>query len=379
MHKRILKDLERFKRIVRGEIRKNLKDLIESDAIIGQKGGDVVKIPVKSIRIPQFRYDPRDAGGIGAGEGEIGEPIKPGDQPGLSNHAGEGPGAHFPEVEIELRELAEILGEELELPHIQPKGEQRIIRGDDDYTDVSVQGPESLLMKKRSFRQGLMRQMLLSDPNRPNPSPSLVDAQPMVVTPIKEDKRYLYGEPQEAPEANCLIVFMRDASGSMSGEKTEIIRQENWWIDLWLRTNYENVERVYIIHDYEAHEVNEEEFYALSTGGGTRISAAYELCDKIIDRRFPTEQWNIYPFHFSDGENWIGDTENVCVPLLRDRLLAKVNLFAYGQVALGRRSPGMHLIKLKEVLTDRDNLTTSIISGREDILASIKEFLGTGR
>jgi uncharacterized sporulation protein YeaH/YhbH (DUF444 family) len=374
MHKRILKDLERFKRIVRGEIRKNLKELIESDTIVGQKGGSVVKIPIKSIKIPQFRYDPREAGGIGAGEGEIGEPVSPGDQPGLGSHAGEGPGAHFPEIEIELRVLAEILGEELELPRIQPKGEQSLIRGEDDYTDVSVQGPESLLMKKRSFRQGLMRQMLMNSSNAARPNP-----QPVIVTPIKEDRRYLYGEPKESPEANCLIVFMRDASGSMSGEKTEIIRQENWWIDLWLGTNYQSVERVYLIHDYEAYEVKEEDFYALSTGGGTRISAAYELCDKLIDRRFPPDQWNIYAFHFSDGENWIGDTENVCVPLLKDRLLAKVNLFAYGQVALGRRSPGMHLIRLKEVLNNQENLVTSILSGREDILTSIKEFLGTGR
>jgi uncharacterized sporulation protein YeaH/YhbH (DUF444 family) len=172
---------------------------------------------------------------------------------------------------------------------------------------------------------------------------------------------------------------MRDASGSMSGEKTEIIRQENWWIDLWLRTNYQNVERVYILHDYEAYEVKDNQFYELSTGGGTRISAAYELCDKIIDRRYPPDNWNIYAFHFSDGENWIGDTESVCVPLLSDRLLAKVNLFAYGQVALGRRSPGMHLIQLKEALQAKENLATSVISGREDILASIKEFLGTGR
>ncbi len=375
MHKRILKDLERFKRIVRGEIRKNLKDLIESDAIVGQKGGDVIKIPIKSIRIPQFKYDPREAGGLGAGEGEIGTPVSPSDQPSQSTHGSAGRGPHVPEVEIELSELASILGEELELPRIQPKGEQRLIRGDDDYSDVSMRGPESLLMKKRSFRQGLIRQMLMGNSKRIDG----LDSEPMIVTPIKEDKRYLYGEPQESPEANCLIVFMRDASGSMSGEKTEIIRQENWWIDLWLRTNYQNVERVYILHDYEAYEVKDDQFYALSTGGGTRISAAYELCDKIIDRRYPPENWNIYAFHFSDGENWIGDTENVCVPMLNDRLLAKVNLFAYGQVALGRRSPGMHLIKLKEVLTEKENLATSVISGREDILTSIKEFLGTGQ
>lgn len=368
MAKRILKDLERFKKIVRGEIRKNLKELIERGEIVGQKGGDVIKIPLKSIRIPQFRYDHRQAGGIGAGAGEIGEPVHI--EPSEDGQPGQGPGPHFREVEIELRELAEILGEELELPRIQPKGHKHVLHGDEEYQDVSTVGPQSLLMKRRAYQKGLLRQLLM------NPTPA---AETIIVTPIKEDFRYLYGQPSEAPEANCVIVFMRDASGSMSGEKTEIIRQENWWIDLWLRMNYKNVDRVYILHDYEALEVKEDDFYNLSTGGGTRISSAYELCDKVIDRRYHPEHWNIYAFHFSDGENWIGDTESACAPLLRDQLLPKVNLFCYGQVTLGRRSPGLHLVKLKERLEDQENLVTSIISSREDILQSIKEFLGKGR
>ncbi len=371
MPRRILKDLERFKKIVRGEIRKNLKELIETGSIVGQKGRDIVRVPIKSVRIPQFRYDPHEQGGIGVGEGEIGEPIQFDPTQNGDGQAGYGSGPHFREVEIEVRELAEILGEELELPKIEPKGHRHVLSDSEEYEDVSTVGPEALLMKRRAFRRGLLRQMLMGMPARPFDT--------VIVTPIKEDMRYLYGAPTESPEANCVIFFMRDASGSMSGEKTEIIRQENWWIDLWLRTNYKNVERVYILHDYEAHEVNEDDFYSLSTGGGTRISSAYELCKHIIDRRYPPDQWNIYAFHFSDGENWIGDTENACVPILRDHLLAKVNLFCYGQVTLGRRSPGLHLIKLKERLADQDRLVTSIISSREDILQSIKEFLGKGR
>lgn len=370
MAKRILKDLERFKRIVRGEIRKNLKELIETGSIVGQKGGDIVKVPIKAIRIPQFRYDPHEQGGIGVGEGEIGEPVQVDLTQDGTGQAGYGPGPHFREVEIEVRELAEILGEELELPRIQPKGHRHVLSGDEEYEDVATVGPQALLMKRRAFRKGLLRQLLMSPPS--------AQRETIIVTPIKEDMRYLYGQPSEKPEANCVIIFMRDASGSMSGEKTEIIRQENWWIDLWLRTNYANVERVYILHDYEAQEVPEEDFYSLSTGGGTRISSAYELCNRVIDRRYPPEQWNIYAFHFSDGENWIGDTENACVPLLRDQLLSKVNLFCYGQVTLGRRSPGLHLVKLKERIED-DRLVMSIISDREDILRSIKDFLGKGR
>ncbi len=383
MRKRIRKDLERYKRIVRGEIRRNLRELIESGEILGQRGQDIVKIPIKSIRIPEFRYDPHDAGGIGSGDGELGEPVQIDPEGRQWGQPGRFPGAHFPEVEIELRELAEILGEELELPRIQPKGQRRFSEAGERYTDVSVVGPESLLMKRRAYREGLKRQLWIGDSGSAAPQesaqipPSL--RPPFWVTPVKEDKRYLYSEPEPEPQTNAVIIFMRDASGSMSGEKTEIIRQENYWIDLWLRTHYDNVERVYILHDYEAQEVDEREFYELSTGGGTRISSAYELCDKIIERRYPPQHWNIYPFHFSDGENWIGDSENFCVPLLKERLLPKCNVFCYGQVTLGRRSPGLHLVKLQEHLSEDDRLVYSIIAGREDILRSIKDFLGKGR
>jgi hypothetical protein len=381
MRKRIRKDLERYKRIVRGEIRRNLRELIESGEIVGQRGKDIVKVPIKSIRIPEFRYDPRDAGGVGSGAGQLGEPVKIDKEGEGWGQPGQGRGRHFPEVEIELRELAEILGEELELPRIQPKGERRWVESGDEYSDVSVVGPETLLMKRRAYREGLKRQMLLGEPGFPLEIEKIPASlrPPLLVTPIKEDKRYLYSEPTSEPQTNAVIIFMRDASGSMSGEKTEIIRQENYWIDIWLRVNYDNVERVYILHDYEAQEVSEKEFYELSTGGGTRISSAYELCNKIIERRYPPEKWNIYPFHFSDGENWIGDTENFCVPLLKDALLPKCNIFCYGQVTLGRRSPGLHLVKLEEHLGGDERLVSSIISGREDILRSIKDFLGKGR
>lgn len=373
MRKRIRKDLERYKRIVRGEVRKNLKDLVESGEIVGQRGRDIVKIPVKSIKTPEFRYDPRDAGGIGSGDGQVGDPVKVDRGQGDGPEAGQGRGPHVPEVEMELRELAEILGEELELPKIEPKGNANRVKSGDDYSDVAIVGPDSLLMKRRAFREALKRSSFI------NSNGDTSNFEPAVVTPVKDDFRYLYSEPNAVPEANAVIIYLRDASGSMSGEKTEIIRHEMYWIDLWLQTHYDNVERAYILHDYEAYEVDEQSFYELSTGGGTRISSAYELCAKIIDHKYPVEEWNIYPFHFSDGENWIGDTENYCVPLLRDHLLPKSNIFCYGQVTLGRRSPGLHLVKLLESLGEEDGLLTSVVAGREDILGSIKEFLGKGR
>ena len=56
------RDQTRFKQIVRGAIRKNLKKYISQGEFIGKKGKDYVSIPVPQVDIPTFRYDPRDVG-----------------------------------------------------------------------------------------------------------------------------------------------------------------------------------------------------------------------------------------------------------------------------------------------------------------------------
>ena len=81
-----------------------------------------------------------------------------------------------------------------------------------------------------------------------------------------------------------------------------------------------------------AQEVDRDTFFHTRESGGTMISSAYKLCDKIIDEEYPPEQWNIYPFHFSDGDNWSGDDTDRCIELLKSESLPKVNLFGYGQV-----------------------------------------------
>ena len=97
---------------------------------------------------------------------------------------------------------------------------------------------------------------------------------------------------------------MMDVSGSMGDEQKEIVRIESFWIDTWLRRQYHGIESRYIIHDAMAKEVDRDTFYHTRESGGTMISSAYKLCAKMIDDEYPAASWNIYPFHFSDGDNW---------------------------------------------------------------------------
>ncbi|MFH1834091.1 MAG: DUF444 family protein [bacterium] len=361
-------DQGRFRQIVRGHVRKNLKRYISQGELIGRVGGDRVRIPVARLKLPRFQHGGKKSGGSGQGPGDEGDPISPGEGEPGAGQAGDQPGQHDLEVEVALAELAKMLGDELELPRIEPKGKSRIRTTIERYTGIRSVGPESLRHFKRTFRQALKRQIAsgLYDPKNP------------IIIPIREDRRYRAWRESQQPESNALIVYMMDVSGSMGDEQKEIVRIESFWLDTWLRSQYDGIETRYIIHDAEAREVNRETFFHTRESGGTMISSAYRLCDEIITNEFPAAEWNIYPFHFSDGDNWSSDDTKRCVELLRERILPVSNQFGYGQV----RSPygsGKFIDDLTENFKETDNLVTSRIDDRDMIVQSIRDFLGKGR
>src|SRR5262245_6668346 len=156
---KIERDQRRFRQIVRGRIRKNLRKYVTHSEMIGRKGRDLVSIPVPQLDVPHFRFGDNGAGGVGQGEGEEGTPVAKGGQPqDGSGKAGSDHGrVHRPEVAISLEELAVILGEDLALPNIQPKGQAQIIQEKNKYNTIRQTGPESLRHFKRTYLKALKR------------------------------------------------------------------------------------------------------------------------------------------------------------------------------------------------------------------------------
>jgi uncharacterized protein len=73
MVERIERDAARFRDIVKGKIRQNLRKFITSTELIGRQGRTIVSIPVPQVELPHFTYRLRDTGGVGQGEGEEGD------------------------------------------------------------------------------------------------------------------------------------------------------------------------------------------------------------------------------------------------------------------------------------------------------------------
>ena len=367
MSSKIKQDHARFRDIVRGRIRANLKKYIQKGEMVGRQGKEVISIPVPTIEIPRFRFGEKAQGGVGQGEGAPGDPVAPEEGDGTGK-AGQGEGQHLLEVDVSLEELADILGEELQLPRIKPRGKDRVVATRLRYTGISPAGPESLRHFKRTYKQALRRQIASGAYNWKRP----------VIVPVREDRRYRSWRAVPLPETNAAIIYMMDVSGSMGDEQKEIVRIESFWIDTWLRRHYPGLETRYLIHDAVAREVDRHTFFHTRESGGTMISSAYKLCKEIIESDYGGSNWNVYPFHFSDGDNWSGDDTRLCIDLLKQSILPAVNLFAYGQVESPYGS-GQFVKDLKEAVGSMENVALSEIADKDAILGSIKTFLASGR
>lgn len=344
----IERDKDRFHQISRGKIKTRLKDFISKDKIIGKRGSDKIAIPIPKITIPRFTYGQQQGGvGQGSGQGEAGK---------------DGPDDNPLEIEVSLDEMAELLGEELELPNIKPKGKGEIVINADKYTTIRRKGPEALHTFRRTFREALKRQIAAGEYDPKNPK----------ILPIPDDKRYKASKPITIPENKAVIFYIMDVSGSMGENQKELARLTSFWIDLWLRSQYKNIQSRYVIHHHLAKEVDQDTFYRTSEGGGTRIASAYEKVRDILKVEYNVSDWNIYMFQYSDGEDWAGSTSEALDII--GELLEISNQIAYCQV----RNGGNFMNDLKSRFGEDSRLVTAFAEERDQILDAIKLFFAKG-
>ncbi len=366
---RIEADRARFREIVRGRIRTDLGRYLSTTELLARVGDQAVSVPIPQVELPRFEFAPSGEEGPGQGGGTRNESSSP----RRDGKAGEGApgdvlGQHALEVEVELDELADMLGRELGLPHIQPRGRRDVWGEGARYCGLRSRGPASLRHARRTFSAALRRTVA---------SGTWDPAQPRVV-PEKDDLRFRADRPAPRPQSSAVVFHMMDVSGSMGREQKEIVRLEAFWIDTWLRSQYRNLEVVYIVHDAAAKLVDHDTFFHLRESGGTRISSAYELCLQLIRERYPQEQWNVYPFHYSDGDNWSARDTERCVELLGSELLPRVNQFCYGQVRSAYGS-GQFKKDLDFAFGTDPRLVTTNVAERSEVLSAIRAFLGSGR
>ena len=233
MSLKIDQDHSRFRNIVRGKIRQNLRQVHLAGRADRAQGQGPRLDPDPADRHPALplrrqaagrrrsgRRRRRRSGRRRAGRGGRRRGHKPG------KDAGE----HVLEVDVTLDELADILGEELELPDIENKGKSKII---------DAQGPLHRHPPRRPRVAAPLQAHLPRGAEAADRERAPTTRTTRSSSRIRDDKRYRCWKTDHEPVANAVIIYMMDVSGSMGDEQKEIVRIESFWIDTWLRRQYQ--------------------------------------------------------------------------------------------------------------------------------------------
>ena len=219
---------------------------------------------------------------------------------------------------------------------------------------------QSNIDKKRTILENLRRNATTGNPGIHHISP--------------DDLRYKTWEDKIIPQSNAVIIAMMDTSGSMGSFEKYCARSFFFWMTRFLRRQYEKVEIVFLAHHTEAKEVTEEEFFTRGESGGTICSSVYMKALDIIDRRYPPSSYNIYPFHFSDGDNLTSDNER-CVKLIGE-LMKRSNMFGYGEVNQYNRSSTL-MSAYRHIKMDQ--FMYYVIKEKGEVYKALRSFPETGR
>ncbi|MEV5030066.1 sporulation protein YhbH [Paenibacillus sp. LPE1-1-1.1] len=361
LHRKGYEDQARHQEKVHEAIKQNLPDLVSDESIVLSDGRRTIKVPIKSLDESHFiyNYNKKQHVGQGDGDSQVGDVLGVDPQaakgPGKGQDAGDQPGEDVVDTEISIDQLEDMLFEELELPNLEQKQKDQLQTTEIVFHDIRKKGIMSNIDKKRTLIENLRRNANAGKSGIGGISP--------------DDLRYKTWNEIVKPQSNAVILALMDTSGSMGSFEKYCARSFFFWMTRFLRRKYEHVEIVFIAHHTEAKEVTEEEFFNRGESGGTICSSAYQKAIDVIDSRYPTSNWNIYPFHFSDGDNLTSDNER-CVKLI-GQLMERSNMFGYGEVNQYNRSSTL-MSAYKHI--NHKKFMYSVIKEKGEVYKALKTF-----
>lgn len=362
LHRKGYQDQVRHMDKVKEAIKNNLPDLISEESIIMSNGRDVIKIPIRSLDEYKIRYNYDQSKHVGQGNGDskVGDviardPSGGKNGPGQGKQAGDQAGKDYYEAEVTLSELEDVLFKELELPNLKQKEKADSIIDKIEFNDIRRKGLIGNIDKKRTILTAIKRNAMKGNAE---------------ISPIhNDDLRFKTWNDVIKPESKAVVLAMMDTSGSMGVFEKYMARSFFFWMTKFLRTKYQTVEIEFIAHHTIAKVVTEEEFFSKGESGGTICSSAYEKALELIEQKYNPSRFNIYPVHFSDGENMPRDNER-CLKLVNE-LMEVSSMFGYGEV-----NPHARYSALMSIYKTISNLKFRhyILKEKQDVYFAMKRF-----
>lgn len=355
----------KFVKRVEDKIRKALPKTISEGSIEDMATGKgKVKVPIKGIKEPKFRYD-HDTGDkkfISPGNDQfqqgdrVNKPQKGGGKGGGGRQGSkDGDGEDEFYVELDREEFLKYFFEDLELPDLLKKDLEELVENKlkrkghtKDSTPSRLNIPSSVknsLARKIGIRSIFDKKikeleeqlknttdkdLILKLEEEIKTQKSLRDSIPFL---DDVDLRYNNFEIESEPTTRAVMFCIMDVSASMGENEKTIAKKFFTLLYMFLHKKYEKIELVFIRHHSEPKEVDEDEFFNSRETGGTVVFSALSLAKKIIKERYSSLNWNIYITQASDGDVWdYSDASKTCDIIIKD-LLPKIRYFAYLEIS----------------------------------------------
>ncbi|RMD80167.1 MAG: YeaH/YhbH family protein [Gammaproteobacteria bacterium] len=354
------KFMRRFKR----QIRRAVAEAVSERSITDMDRGEKVNIPARDIHEPVFRHGPggrREAVHPGNREFVTGDRL-PRPRGGAGGAGGEasnqGEGLDDFVFQLSREEFLDLFFEDLELPDLTKTQLMRMLTHKRVRAGYTTTGAPANINVVRSLRGALARRLAMGGPLRrelreveqalaerraragpEDPAVAELEARaeglrrrlraiPFIDT---YDLRYNHRVLQPQPSTQAVMFCLMDVSGSMDQAKKDMAKRFFTLLYLFLTGTYDHIDLVFIRHHTVAKEVDEQEFFYSRETGGTVVSSALRLMLEVMDRRYPSDQWNIYAAQASDGDNWSDDSP-LCCELLSEQIMPRVQYYAYIEI-----------------------------------------------
>ncbi|WMS88478.1 YeaH/YhbH family protein [Pleionea litopenaei] len=396
---------QRFIRRYKQQIKRAITDQIGQRSVTDMEQGEKISIPAKDIKEPTFRSGD---GGVKQRVYPGNKEFVPGDQikrppPGGAGQGGrrasdDGEGQDDFLFEISKDEYLDILFDDLELPNLKRNQLKKMTKTRSVRAGYTTDGVPTNISIVRSLKSAMARRIALSaSPKKrlqelqaeydqlvdQTPPPTqrlneLKDEIALLEEKIKKipfidtfDLRFNNYAKRPDPTSQAVMFCVMDVSGSMDQATKDMAKRFYILLYLFLTRSYKDVDVVFIRHHTQAKEVDEQEFFYSQETGGTIVSSALKLMDKIIKERYPLDQWNIYAAQASDGDNW-NDDSPLCKKILSKDLLPAVRYFAYVEITQRDHQSLWH--QYESLLGQFDNFAIQHITQQSDIYPVFREF-----
>jgi uncharacterized sporulation protein YeaH/YhbH (DUF444 family) len=262
-----------FNDFIREKIKQDIDEILNGGDF--EDNASEVIVEVDDITPPTFDWE-QSGGGGGRGRGP-------------------GEGAEKLRFTFPFEKFMELIGQKLDLPNLTKEGKGKIKEVSHVFKTFGPTG--TILDKKRTFKRA-MKSSIATGIYNPD-----------------EDKY------EEKPKFKAVCFYIGDISYSTYGERLILEKKIVNFIYNWLDYNYGrgNVEHRYFVHDWEAYEVRQEDFFKVENAGGTRAAPAFDLVNNISTNDYDPETTNLYAFYFGDGELMRRDAEEI-VEILEEKM-----------------------------------------------------------